>query len=44
MPKFALPRFTFWRGVLLGGIYWIRNRRDEVEAAEGPHGGSPKEH
>ncbi len=30
--------------VLLGGIYWIRNRRDEVEAAEGSHAEPPKEH
>ena len=50
------PAFLTWRvlniipdvvmtgAVLLGGIYWIRNRRDEVEAAEGSHHESPKEH
>ena len=30
--------------VLLGGIYWIRNRREDVEAAEGARHETPKEH
>ena len=39
-----IPDIVMTGAVLLGGIYWIRNRRDEVEAAEGSHHESPKEH
>lgn len=40
----VIPDVVLTGAVLLGGIYWIRNRRDEVEAAEGHHGTTPKEH
>ena len=39
-----IPDIVMTGAVLLGGIYWIRNRRDEVEAAEGPHDASKKGH
>jgi formate dehydrogenase iron-sulfur subunit len=39
-----IPDIVMTGAVLLGGIYWIRNRRDEVEAAEGSHHETPKEH
>lgn len=50
LPKEPLPGFT-WRAlsfipnivsvgsVLLGGVYWITHRREEVERAEGPRHG-----
>jgi len=50
LPGEPIPALT-WRvlehvpdvvsagSVLLGGIWWITSRRDEVRAAEGPHGG-----
>ena len=38
-----IPDIVMTGAVLLGGIYWIRNRKDEVEAAEGRHDASPKE-
>ncbi len=37
-----LPSVVAVGGVLLGGIYWITNRRDEVEQAEGKHGAEEK--
>jgi formate dehydrogenase iron-sulfur subunit len=48
LPEEPLPLLTWsvlervpdvvWMGsVLLGGIYWLRHRKEEVEAAEGPH-------
>jgi formate dehydrogenase iron-sulfur subunit len=40
----VIPDVVMTGAVLLGGIYWIRNRRDEVEAAEGHHAATPKEH
>jgi formate dehydrogenase iron-sulfur subunit len=39
-----IPDIVLTGAVLLGGIYWIRNRRDEVEAAEGGPHETPKEH
>ena len=39
-----IPDIVMTGAVLLGGIYWLRNRRDEVEAAEGSHHETPKEH
>jgi formate dehydrogenase iron-sulfur subunit len=40
----VIPDVVLTGAVLLGGIYWIRNRRDEVEAAEGHHDTTPKAH
>jgi len=37
-----LPSVVAVGGVLLGGIYWITNRREEVEQAEGKHGAEGK--
>ena len=39
-----IPDIVMTGAVLLGGIYWIRNRREDVEAAEGAHHETPKEH
>jgi formate dehydrogenase iron-sulfur subunit len=48
MPEQGLPQLTWdvlshipdvvsMGSVLLGGVYWLRHRKDEVEAAEGPY-------
>jgi formate dehydrogenase iron-sulfur subunit len=29
-----IPNFIFWGGTLLGGIWWITNRRREVQLLE----------
>jgi formate dehydrogenase iron-sulfur subunit len=29
-----IPNYVFWGGTLLGGIWWITNRRKEVQALE----------
>lgn len=35
-----IPDFIPLWGLVLGGVYWISHRREEVAAAEGKHGGA----